>query len=105
MLRSVGWLRTDVSRLSIGPTFKGEVSTLEMGCIGIPETSVVNHIRCVTSQKTEEFRTMYVASNNHSGCSVSIFCMFSALKAADTETMLENDTPAVLYRSHHVACC
>ena len=44
MLRSVGWLRTDVSGLPVGKIFNGQVSTcpLKMDSIGGPETSGLN---------------------------------------------------------------
>jgi hypothetical protein len=44
MLRSVGWLRADVSGLPVSTIFKGKVSTcpLKMEPIGSPETSGLN---------------------------------------------------------------
>ena len=41
MLHTVGWLRTDVSGLSIVPIFKGQL-TVKMGPIDSLETSVLN---------------------------------------------------------------
>jgi hypothetical protein len=42
LLRGVSWSETDVSRLPIGPIFKGPL--LEDGTIDSPETSVSNHL-------------------------------------------------------------
>jgi hypothetical protein len=41
LLRSVGWFRTDVSGLPIGPIFK-DCLAVEDGTEGSPETSVIN---------------------------------------------------------------
>ena len=46
LLRGVSWFKTDVSGLHIELIFKGQtVSTLRMGSIGGPETSVLNQLR------------------------------------------------------------
>ena len=47
MLCRVGWFRTDVSGLRIGPVFKGQ---------DVPKRQYKTNLRCVTSQKTTEFR-------------------------------------------------
>jgi hypothetical protein len=54
LLRGVRWFDMDVSKLSIGPIFKGKTSftdlPFKMGQIDSPETSVPNHLTpCVTT--------------------------------------------------------
>jgi hypothetical protein len=55
---------TDVSGKNIGPTFKGQAVQedwpLKIGEVNYPEISVTINIRCVTSQKRENF--IYIAA-------------------------------------------
>jgi hypothetical protein len=48
-------ITNDVSRLHIGPIFNGQALTLEDGPMECPETLVTNNLRCVRSQKSEDF--------------------------------------------------
>jgi hypothetical protein len=61
MLRSVGWLSTDVSGLPVGSIFKVQVLslghlTLEMGLIGSPETSVLNQPKARNIPEDDRFQ-------------------------------------------------
>ena len=58
------FIRSDVLGLPIGPIFKGQAvqkaSSLKMGPIRCPETSVTTNQSCVTSQKGKNITTMYI---------------------------------------------
>jgi hypothetical protein len=62
MLRIVGLFGTDVLGISIGPIFKGQA--VQEGQFGpsrwdqyvVPKRPCRTNLRCVTSQKTKEFR-------------------------------------------------
>jgi hypothetical protein len=78
MLRSIGWLSTDVSGRPIGPIFKGNLDNwlLKMGQIGSPEMLVLNQTTLRNIPEDYRIRVIRSKSPRSAGC-VVVLCNHS----------------------------